>query len=131
MSEWWIVALFAWIVLMPGMAIWLGRRLRTMRDTQTRPPGDATKDLGDPVNRIRLQTMIERHELHGSVNIRDGRVLPHANAAGRSRLAVELMEASIRFSNQNLELCVRVGDQWLPLDLTLADLRLAALALED
>lgn len=128
-----LYAIIGWAVALPLLTWIVGRHLRKRRREMPTPDDldPALLDLGEPLNRIKLQTMIDNYGLHGSVNIRDGRVYPYANKTGREQLSRKLMNPTTMIPNLNTELCIPVDGKWVPTDLTLHELRLAALALED
>lgn len=134
-SPWTIATLAFWIIGAPLLAVYVGGRLRDAREAALMDSSDPSLDLGQPLNRMRLQKMIDSFGLHGSVNVRDGRVLPCPNQEGRRELATLLMSGfSTGLSsngNVNMMLLVHKDGAIVPTGVCLDDLRIASIALED
>lgn len=119
-----------------GVIIWAAWILAGAygRRRQVRQQNPIT-DLGEPLIRIRLQRMIEYYGLTGSVNIREGKVLPAPSAEGKAELARLLMAGFATGlgdkENAALMLCVHRDGQWVPTGVSLDDLRMASICLEE
>ena len=134
-DPWLIVLTGVLFLVMTLVPVFIGKWIRGVDAAPDDTPDDPTLDLAEPINRFRMQQMIDRSGLHGSLNIRDGRVLPCPNPEGRSALSLHLM---VGYStglpangNPNLMLAVYRDGDWVPTGVTLADLRDASICLEE
>ena len=135
MDNWQIALLGAWIIGSPFVAIIFGKYLKRVREQTTTEVPEVPFDLGEPIIRFRLQTMFDNMGMTGDANIRDGRVFPAPSDDQKSAMSQLLLEGYAlglgQEKNDNRMLCAWIDGKFVPTNVSLIDLRHAAIMLED